>query len=167
MDDISSKSCSTICRGLSLCFRTFAPFCHCIGHILIKFLWLVFALVDCWSIASSPRLVEWWLAVFLQKEHFLLDSLFSLNFPKIIETVYQARGFLGAHTAGWFWPVELISKQKLLATYSNDAKCDSQSSLQHSAPCKAFGAFFSTVSAEAGTLEKIDSCFDYYQTIHS
>ena len=45
-----------------------------------------------------------WLAFFFKKEHFLLDSLFSLHFPKLFKTVYQARGFLGARVAACLRP---------------------------------------------------------------
>ena len=46
------------------------------------------------------RLVDWWLAFFFfKKEHFLLDSLFFLNLPKIVEAVCPAKGCLDARAA--------------------------------------------------------------------
>ena len=100
MDNISSKSSSTICHCevwvLASERYAFASFC-----VRIKFLRLVFELLAGWSIASSTRLMEWWLAFFLQEEHFLLDSWFSLNFLKIIETAHQASGFLGTRASAW------------------------------------------------------------------
>ena len=120
MDNISSKSCSTIFQcevWVSVSERyAFAPFCHCIGRVLIKFLRLVFELVGGWSIANSPRLVEGWATggwlFFPKKEHFLLDSRFSLHFPKMFKTVYQARGFFGARAAacGWSRATEVRGK---------------------------------------------------------
>ena len=48
----------------------------------------------------------WWELAFSAwfREHFLLDSRFSLHFPKMFKTVYQARGFLGACAAAYLRP---------------------------------------------------------------
>ena len=65
----------------------------------------MFELVDGSSIANSPRLVEGWATggwlFFFKKEYFLLDSRFSLQFPRMFKTVYQARGFFSARAAAW------------------------------------------------------------------
>ena len=98
----------------------FAPFCHCIGRVLINFLRLVFELVEGWSIENSPRLVKGWATsgwlFFFKKEHFLLDSLFSLHVPKLFKTVYQARGFLGARGSKGLY-TRWLSPARLPAAY--------------------------------------------------
>ena len=60
---------------------------------------------------------EWWLGFFssnFKEENFLLDSLFSLSFPKIIETMHQARGFFGGSAAACSPPWENLTTSTML-----------------------------------------------------
>ena len=72
------------------------------SRVLIKFLRLVFELVEGWSIANSPRLVEgWaiggchWLAFFLQKRTFSAWFTVFSAFPKNVQNRVSGQRFFG------------------------------------------------------------------------